>query len=187
MPKIVAERSDVLPVLAEIFREYGFEGASLSLIGKQTGLGKGSLYHFFPGGKEQMATEVLGEIDGWFEERVYRPLRENNDPAQAMRNMCVSVRDYFHSGRRVCLIGAFALDHVRDRFAAPIRDYFAIWHQSLAAALARSGQNAKLASDIAEDAILSIQGALVLARALDDIQVFDRAMTRIETRLTSLP
>jgi AcrR family transcriptional regulator len=186
MPKIVAERSDVVPVLAEIFREYGFEGASLSLIGKQTGLGKGSLYHFFPGGKEQMAAEVLCEIDGWFESQVYRPLRENNDPAQALRDMCNAVRDYFRSGQRVCLIGAFALDHVRDRFAAAIMDYFAVWQQSLAMALGRLGHNANSASDVAEDAILSIQGALVLARALDDVSVFDRALTRIEKRLVSI-
>ena len=67
MPRIVAERSDTLPVLAEVFREHGYEGASLSLISKATGLGKGSLYHFFPGGKEEMADAVLSEIDGWFE------------------------------------------------------------------------------------------------------------------------
>jgi hypothetical protein len=43
------------------------EGASLSLISEATGLGKGCLYHFFPGGKEEMADAVLSEIDGWFE------------------------------------------------------------------------------------------------------------------------
>ena len=51
MARTVAERSDVLPLLAEVFREHGYEGASLSLISKATGLGKGSLYHFFPGVK----------------------------------------------------------------------------------------------------------------------------------------
>src|SRR3954469_22668198 len=62
MAKTVAERAAVLPVLGEVFREHGFEGASLSLIGERTGLGKGSLYLFFPGGKEEMATAVLAEI-----------------------------------------------------------------------------------------------------------------------------
>ncbi len=185
MPKIVAERSDVLPVLAEIFRENGFEGASLSLIATRTGLGKGSLYHFFPGGKEQMATEVLREIDGWFESQVYQPLRDHNDPAQAVRDMCAAVRDYFQSGQRVCLIGAFALDNVRDRFASAITDYFAVWQQSLSTALGRLDHTPQSASGLAEDAILSIQGALVLARALDDVSVFDRALTRIENRLLS--
>ena len=45
------ERADVIPLIAEVFREFGFEGTSLSRITEKTALGKGSLYHFFPGGK----------------------------------------------------------------------------------------------------------------------------------------
>src|SRR5690348_16932169 len=52
MARVVAERSDVIPQLGELFRKHGFVGTSLSLITAHTGLGKGSLYHFFPGGKE---------------------------------------------------------------------------------------------------------------------------------------
>ena len=51
---MVAERADTLPALAEVFREYGYEGTSLARITKATGLGKGSLYHFFPGGKAEI-------------------------------------------------------------------------------------------------------------------------------------
>ena len=63
MPGTVAERADALPALGEVFREHGFEGASLALIGERTGLGKGSLYHFFPGGKEEMAAAVTETHD----------------------------------------------------------------------------------------------------------------------------
>ena len=58
MAKMIHERGDVLPALTEVFRTHGYEGASLALISRHTGLGKGSLYHFFPGGKEEMAAEV---------------------------------------------------------------------------------------------------------------------------------
>jgi AcrR family transcriptional regulator len=66
----------VLRALGEVFRAHGYEGASLTLITEATGLGKGSLYHLFPGGKEQMAAEVLADIDGWFELNIYAPLLE---------------------------------------------------------------------------------------------------------------
>jgi len=65
--KTVYERADVVPLLAEIFRELGYEGTTLSRITERTGIGKGSLYHFFPGGKEEMAAAVLADVDGWFE------------------------------------------------------------------------------------------------------------------------
>ena len=83
MAKPVAGRAELLPLLAEVFRAHGYEGATLSLIGEATGLGKGSLYHFFPGGKQQMATEVLAEIDGWFEANIFAALRSSRDPARA--------------------------------------------------------------------------------------------------------
>jgi TetR/AcrR family transcriptional repressor of lmrAB and yxaGH operons len=184
MPRTVTERADVLPALSEVFREHGFEGASLALIGQRTGLGKGSLYHFFPGGKEEMAAAVLAEIDGWFEQHVFRPLREKA-PQRAMPEMIRSVGAYFRSGDRVCLVGAFALGDVRDRFAAAIKSYFAAWIEALAQALVRAGQDEAMARDRAEEAVAAIQGALVLARALDDTDAFRRSLARIEARLVA--
>jgi TetR/AcrR family transcriptional repressor of lmrAB and yxaGH operons len=183
LAKTVAERSDVIPVLAEIFREHGFEGASLSIIGERTGLGKGSLYHFFPGGKEEMATVVLSQIDTWFEDNIYGPLRETDDPRAAIGMMCRAVTDYFHSGRRICLVGAFALDNVRDRFIDQIKDYFAVWKSSLAVALQKAGHSENEASGRADEAIISIQGALVLARAVGEPALFEQSMKRTEERL----
>jgi AcrR family transcriptional regulator len=183
MPKTVAQRADVIPALAEIFREHGFEGASLALISARTGLGKGSLYNFFPGGKEEMATAVLDEIGGWFEAQVYRPLREAADPVRAIADMFASVDAYFRSGRRICLVGAFALGDVRDRFAARINAYFAAWRVALAGALMRTGRAPALAEDLAEETVLAIQGALTLARALDDSAMFERALNRLQRRL----
>ena len=174
----------MLPALAEVFREHGFEGASLALIGARTGLGKGSLYHFFPGGKEEMAAAVLAEIDGWFEQHIFRPLREE-EPHRAVAEMIRAVDGYFRSGRRVCLVGAFALGDVRDRFGAAIRGYFAAWTDALAQALARGGLDAEAARDRAEEAVAAIQGALVLARALDEPAAFRRSLARIEARLTA--
>ena len=74
MARSVAERSDTLPALAEVFRGHGYEGASLAIISNATGLGKGSLYHFFPGGKAEMVSAVLAEIDRWFEDKIFAVL-----------------------------------------------------------------------------------------------------------------
>lgn len=177
-----AERGDVVPALAEIFREHGFAGASLSEITKGTGLGKGSLYHHFPGGKNEMARAVLDDVAGWFETNVFLPLREGEDPVAGIDAMFKAVVLFFHSGRRVCLVGTFALDDTRERYAAEIRTYFAAWVRALASALKRSGFNASSARETAEEVVAGIQGALVLARAQDDPSVFLRAMKRLHRR-----
>ena len=106
-----------MPLLAEIFRELGYEGTTLSRITERTGIGKGSLYHFFPGGKEEMAAAVLAEVDRWFEDFIYEPLRRD-EPAVAIAAMWRGVDDYFRSGGRICLVGAFALDGTRERLAS---------------------------------------------------------------------
>ena len=100
MLKKGVERREVLRTLGEVFRAHGYEGASLTLITEATGLGKGSLYNLFPGGKEQMAAEVLASIDGWFELNIYAPLCEATDPARAIAAMIAGVDRYFHSGDR---------------------------------------------------------------------------------------
>lgn len=185
MARLVAERSDAIAPLAEVFREHGYEGASLALIGKATGLGKGSLYHFFPNGKEEMVQAVLAEIGQWFEDAVYAPLRDGVDANVSIEAMLDAVVDYFSSGRRVCLVGALAVSNTRDRFADAIRGYFASWVDALQSALIRQGRDGNLARILSEEAVLSIQGAIVLSRALDDPAVFQRAIDQLRGRLAA--
>lgn len=183
MARLIAERADVIPILGEVFRVHGFDGASLAIISQATGLGKGSLYHFFPGGKEEMAAAVLAEIDAWFESQVFAPLRQETDANRAMVSMLASVNAYFRSGKRVCLVGVFALDDTRDRFADRVQGYFAAWTDALDSALRRAGRNPSEAHHLAEEAVGAIQGALVLARAMNQPAVFTRTLTRLEARL----
>ena len=182
----MGERSDAVPLLAEVFRTYGFEGASLARITEGTGLGKGSIYNFFPGGKEEMADAVLADIDRWFREQVFQPLRNAADARQGVADMFTAVGRYFLSGRKVCLVGVFALGHERDRFAVKVQAYFAEWVQALAAALQRAGRDADSALALAEDVVGGIQGALVLARAADEPELFMRALQRMQQRLLSI-
>lgn len=185
MPKTIAERTDLLPTLGEIFREHGYEGASLAIICRRTGLGKGSLYNFFPGGKEEMASAVLAEIDVWFETNVFVPLLENPEPARAIATTFDATETYFRSGRRVCLVGVFALDETRDRFGSKVQSYFSRWADALTSAIARAGMPPDHAKILSEEALAAIQGGLVMARALNDPGVFQRVIERAKTRLVN--
>lgn len=178
-------RDELVSSLGEIFREFGFAGTSLSEITAQTGLGKGSLYHFFPGGKTEMAEEVLENIDTWFQQNVFSPLCENEDALSGVETMFKAVNTYFDSGNRICLVGAFSLDHTRDKFLREVSSYFADWISALASALKRSGYSSAAAKSAAEDIVLAIQGALILARSQDDPKIFTRALKRLQQRVHS--
>ncbi|HEX7791077.1 MAG TPA: TetR/AcrR family transcriptional regulator [Afipia sp.] len=169
--------------MSEVFRAHGYEGTTLALISEATGLGKGSLYNFFPGGKEEMANEVLASIDRWFVDNIYTPLRTSPDAAKGIAQMYAATDDYFRSGQRVCLVGVVALGASRDLFGDKVKVYFAGWVEALAAALRRLGGDNGTARRKAEHAVLEIQGALVLARAFDDPKFFSRALKESERRL----
>ena len=182
--KTVYEKSDVVPLIGEVFREFGYEGTSMSRITERTRLGKGSLYHFFPGGKEEMGRAVLAHVDAWFVEHIFEPL-ERGEPRHAIARMWQGVEEYFQSGNRICLIGAFALDDTRDRFGAVIRGYFVRWIDALGKALSRAGVDEVRAACLAEKVVGGIQGALVLSRALNSPEAFTRALARMVAEVDS--
>jgi len=182
----MTQRAAAIPALAEAFREHGYEGASLAELCAATGLGKGSLYNFFPGGKQEMAAAVLDDVDAWFTGSVFEPLRsaEAGDPG-AIGAMFDAVTAYFRSGRRGCLQGAFALGRERDLFAATIAGYFDRWIAALAAALHAAGSDEQAARLAAVETVAVIQGAIVLSRALDDPEIFPRLIERCRARLNA--
>lgn len=184
MPAALISRDEAVGRIAEVFREQGFEGASMSAITAATGLGKGSLYNHFPGGKDEMAASVLAQIEAWFEREVFAPLREE-EAAAALDRMFAHTDAYFRGGGRICLVGAFALDATRDRFAAAVQDYFAQWVSALGMALRRAGLSPARAEAMAETLVAGIQGALVLARALDDPAVFRRQLDHLQAISTA--
>ncbi len=184
MTRTVFEKPDVIPLVTEVFRELGYEGASMSKITARTGLSKGSLYHFFPGGKDEMASEVLAHVDQWFTRHLFEPL-EKDEALAAIEQMWQEVDTYFRSGQRICLVGAFALDETRDRFAAAIRQYFVGWIEALSAALVRTGVAQAAADRISEETIVGIQGGLVLSRALHDETLFGRTLASLKQRVSA--
>ena len=52
-------RDRILYASAELFRRQGYAGTGLKQIATEARAPFGSLYHFFPGGKEQLADDVL--------------------------------------------------------------------------------------------------------------------------------
>ncbi|MBF4550716.1 MULTISPECIES: TetR/AcrR family transcriptional regulator [unclassified Pseudoclavibacter] len=178
MAKPSTTREAVIPLLTEAFREHGYEGASMAILQDATSLGRGSLYHFFPGGKEEMAAAVLADIQAWFDERIFTPLRATSTNAEEARQgihaMIDEVRAYFRSGRRACLPGAFATGRERDQFDEAVRGYFTEWVDSLTAALAAAGSPEPRSHAL--QLVAAIQGGIVLARALDDPDAFDTVL-----------
>jgi len=172
MPTPLLTRDQLLSRLCETFRAYGYEGASMARIAEATGLGKASLYHYFPEGKQQMAAAVLDWAVQWFEDHVFAPLKSTHPPRQRIVAMLDSLTAYYALGQCACLPALLGLGAERDLFADAIRGFYQRWLDALALALIDSGLGRDIAQRRAHDALERIQGALVLARGMRDERLF---------------
>lgn len=183
MRKQNTSKAQILPILTEVFREYGYNACSLSIISKHTGLGKSSLYHFFPNGKKEMLETVLKSIEQWFEANVFTELEKCSDPYQGICHMIDNCSDYFHSGQRACLLGALSLSLCDDEFKKASSEYFQRWHQAIVTAL--ESHHIYHAQAISESILCEIQGAITLTKSLDDANLFSRRMVDLKSRIQS--
>lgn len=176
-------RPELLERLQETFRQYGYEGASMSRIAKATGLGKASLYHYFPNGKEQMAGAVVDNLIQWFEDNIFHSLESVHPPRQRIVSMLETLKQHYDGGRHACLPGLFALSEERNLFGEAIARFFARWIASLSQTLTDSGLARDIALRRAHDGVERIQGALVLARALADSRCFTSMASELPDQL----
>ncbi|UUZ62636.1 TetR/AcrR family transcriptional regulator [Polaromonas sp. P1-6] len=155
---------EILNRLTRVFREDGYEAASLARLSKATGLGRSSLYHYFPGGKSEMALAVVERSNKLFAEKVIEPLRRNVAPKERLVEMVRNLEGYYARGTESCLLGVFAMSGAPN----PLRDHIRVglsdWIDALACALTDAGLSRAVARDRAEEAVCRIEGALVVAR-----------------------
>jgi AcrR family transcriptional regulator len=176
-------KDEVITRLIRVFRQYGYEGATLARLSEATGLGRASLYYHFPGGKKDMAAAVLSQMNNWLERSVLLPLRSGGTPSGRLSEMSTNLSKFYCQGEQACLLAVLALGESRELFHVQIRKALNVWIDVLAEVLVDAGLEPDRAHLRAEDAILQIQGALILARGLGDTAPFERVLQRLPEEL----
>lgn len=172
-------REALLIELLELFRQYGYEGVSIGRISEVTGLGKSSLYHHFPQGKEQMAAEVLEFIDKSVREHFIAPLKVSGSPRQRLLNLSKVVDEFYAGGEKGCITDGLTLGDANGLFQKRISACIDAWIQAIADVAVESGLPKKVARERAENVLVGIQGALIVSRALKNPAIFRRVVRDI--------
>jgi TetR/AcrR family transcriptional regulator, lmrAB and yxaGH operons repressor len=175
-----------LPTLLQLFRQFGYEGVTLSKISQATGLGKASLYHHFPGGKAEMAAAALMEVNQWLETRILPILTGSDRQTQLDKftDMCIEVNRFFDEGKNSCLWAVLVMERSSDDlFHTQIRGAFLRWIEAISSVLIAAGLDETLAKQRGEDAIIAIQGTLILCHGLRDFGAFDRVLKQLPQQL----
>ncbi len=176
-------RDDILDQLADAFREHGYDGASLARLSAATSLGKASLYHHFKTGKEGMAAAVLGRAGARFNALVLSPLRQSGNPTRRLNLMTLGLNEFYRGGELACLLELFGIGDAGRLFRPQLRGAIVRFRQTIADVLEQAGFDRDSAENRAEEAVVTIQGALVVSSTTGDRDVFQRALSSLPERL----
>jgi AcrR family transcriptional regulator len=165
-------RTEIITATNELFRAQGYHGTSLSQISEVSGATTGSIYHCFPGGKDELTAAVIETTAG-----VYRELFEAI--AGAATDPVAAYADFFEGAAAVlaesgyldpCPIGTIAREiastneHLRRSAAAA----FESWVSAASDHLTSAGIDAAAARDLALVFVAAVEGGFVLCRTLRD-------------------
>jgi len=178
------EDGELLVKLSAVFKDYGYEGASLAILSDATGLKKPSLYHRFPRGKEQMAEEVLSFTYAWIEKNILQPLKTPASPEKKIALFATQIGKLYNNGKDACLLNVLSTTKAVDNpFASAIHSTFETLKTALSEIAMEKNIDRKEAEIRAERVLIEIQGALVLSRGTGATAPFKRILQNLPKTL----
>ena len=168
----------------ELFRQQGYEGTSLNDLATASGLEKASLYYRFPGGKKDIALAVAAHVGRWFEANIFAPLNESGSPTERIKAVSRKLRIFYGDGEKPCVLDSLSLRGGPPELAAALSGAYKAWLESFAAIARESGLSRRLAEDRARQALIQIEGSLVLSRVTGNRKVFLDALSALPDLLS---
>jgi AcrR family transcriptional regulator len=172
--ELVSTRERIVYASAELFRRQGYAGTGIKHIAAQADATLGSVYHFFPGGKDQLADEVL-RTGGRFFLALYEAI------AAAAPDLPSAVRDFFAGAGETlvstgyadaCPIATVAADvaSTHPLLRQATADVFESWLAAVAEDAVEAGIAPERARPLALSVLALLEGAFLLSRSLRSIE-----------------
>lgn len=165
-----------------LLRERGAAGVTVDAILAHSGAPRGSVYHHFPGGRNEMLLGAIRLAGDYIAAMVDGSVTDGNVQETVARlvrfwKRALTKTDY----RAGCPVVAMAID---SRESVPdaaelVREIFARWQASLAEVLSANGFAADRARRLATLIVSAVEGAVILCRAHRDLTPLDDVLTEI--------
>jgi AcrR family transcriptional regulator len=179
-------RQRMIQSAALLFREQGYSGTGFRDVIEHSGAPRGSIYHHFPGGKEQLAEETMTWAGGVIARQIERAARDG-DPIATLRGFVGAWREVLESSefRAGCPVVAVAVEADAGAGLAAAGQAFTRWEDLIAGTLRSSGVARAEARRLATLCVAAIEGAIVLCRAEGDIRPLRDVGRELEGVLSS--
>ncbi|MBF4464268.1 TetR/AcrR family transcriptional regulator [Flavobacterium sp. LC2016-12] len=120
-PKIFDEQ-EVISKAAQVFWEKGYEAASAEELLKAMGIGKGSFYLFFKGGKKELYEKSLQQFASNLLSRLRKEIWESENPFEYLKSFFLELSDSANINKaKGCFMGNALVEMAaKDEYTAKI-------------------------------------------------------------------
>ena len=175
-----------LATALDLFRTYGFEGVSLKQLADATGLEKASLYYRYPGGKDAIAMAIAGEVGSWFQANVFDLLAGSGSPRKRVSLVADELREFYAGGSKPCVMEVLSIRGGSKELQIALKAAMQALVSAFTQIAKESGHGPATARSKAEEAIVRLEGSLILARVLGDTACFERVLKLLPDMLTTV-
>jgi AcrR family transcriptional regulator len=174
-----------LATAIDLFRTYGFEGVSLKQLANATGLEKASLYYRYPGGKDAIAMAIAGGLVAWLQANVFDTLAGGGSARKRVSSVAEKLREFYAGGSKPCLMEVLSIRGGSEELQLALKAAMQALVSAFAKIARESGHGSVAARSLAEEAIVRLEGSLILARVMGDTACFERVLKGLPDMLTA--
>jgi len=169
---ISATKQRLLNAGEQLFRTQGYAATGLKELTQAAEAPWGSMYHFFPDGKEQLGAEILRYAGEFYGAGCQATFDRFPDPGEAVERIFLFEVGVLQSSdyRNGCPIASVTLDtaSTSEVLRTAAASAFAGWLQTFARAFVAAGAPEPEAAALASFVLSCLEGAIILARAAKD-------------------
>ena len=179
-------RRKLVRTTGHLLRTQGYAATGMNEVIAQSGVPKGSLYHHFPGGKEELASAALAAAGDFILRQLHSLVDDAGSPADAVSMFCAF---YVHqlqesSFAKGCPLATVALEEAGTD--GPVRQSCGRGLQGIvqffAELLLNVGVDVDKATSTSQFVVSSVEGAILLSKATHSTEpliVVDQQLRRL--------
>ncbi|MCA9874448.1 MAG: TetR/AcrR family transcriptional regulator [Anaerolineales bacterium] len=177
------KRDEIIATTCRLMEMQGYHATGLNQILEESGAPKGSLYYYFPEGKEALAIEAIEHTSRLIAANLQAGMKAHDHLADAITDFLQTLAHYvqtsgFQAGGPITAIALEAAS-TNEALNAACRDAYQDWQAIVEAKLNEGGYTAVRARRLASLVIAVIEGAIILSRTQRNVAPLLDAATEI--------
>ena len=161
-------REQIIQTTCDLLENQGYHATGLNEIVKESGAPKGSLYYYFPEGKEEISSEAVLFAGRLVAERVRQHLAEISDPAQAIQSFVENLSRHveasgFRAGGPLTIVASETAT-TSERLNLACREAYSLLQAAFKQKLLSSGLPEERCALLALTITATLEGAIILSR-----------------------